>query len=187
MYTTALKCVLTPLGVQVVHGARQCLQDGTVVRTHPLGVQVVHGARQCLQDGARFALREELLPHDLVKQLAAFHQLRHEVDLVSVVKHLQHASAHCSVWPAIQAGHTAYVVVPQYSARQADHTAYVVRAPRYSAIQVGHTAYVVVPQYSAIQAGHTAYVVRVPRYSVIQAGHTAYVVLTLPMLSLDIQ
>ena len=60
------------------------------VRPHPLDVQVLQGLGDRVQHGARLSLREELLPQDLVQQLAALQQLRDQVDGAAVVKHLAH-------------------------------------------------------------------------------------------------
>lgn len=57
--------------------------------TYPLHVQVLHRLGDGVEDGAGLALREELLPQDLVQQLAALHQLRHQEHRAAVVVHLR--------------------------------------------------------------------------------------------------
>lgn len=51
-------------------------------------MQVLQGLGDGVEDGTGLALREELLPQDLVQQLAAFHQLRHQEDRAAIVVHL---------------------------------------------------------------------------------------------------
>lgn len=56
--------------------------------SYPLDMQVLQGLSDGVEDSAGLALRKELLPQDLVQQLTAFHQLRHQEDRAAIVIHL---------------------------------------------------------------------------------------------------
>ncbi len=62
--------------------------------SHPLAVQVVHGFGDGVKHSASLSLREELLPEDLIQQLAALHQLRHQIHEAALVVHLTHTHTH---------------------------------------------------------------------------------------------
>ena len=50
--------------------------------TYPALVEEADGGDDLLEDGPGLPLREELLPHDLVQQLAAPHELEHQAHLI---------------------------------------------------------------------------------------------------------
>ena len=54
-------------------------------------MQILDYVRDFLHDGSRLPFREEFLPEDFVQQLAASHQLEHEVDLVLLLEHVPQA------------------------------------------------------------------------------------------------
>ena len=81
-------CVCVSVSVSVSVSVCVCVCVCVRVPAHPLDVEVLQGLGDGVQHGARLSLREELLPQDLVQQLAALHQLRDQVDGAPVVKHL---------------------------------------------------------------------------------------------------
>ena len=52
------------------------------LQTYPALVEEPDGGDDLLEDGPGLPLREELLPHDLVQQLAATHELKHQENLM---------------------------------------------------------------------------------------------------------
>ncbi len=78
--------------------------------SHPLAVQVVHSFGDGVKHSASLSLREELLPEDLIQQLAALHQLRHQIHEAALVVHLTHTHTHLSEpHTAAAAGHQSRV------------------------------------------------------------------------------
>lgn len=63
-----------------------CRCDGV----YPVDMQILHSLGDGVEDGTGLPLREELLPEDLVQQLASLHQLRHQEHRAAVVVHLRH-------------------------------------------------------------------------------------------------
>lgn len=57
---------------------------------HPLAVEVVNSLGDGVEHSTGLSLREKLLPEDLVQQLPALHQLRHQVHVPALIIHLTH-------------------------------------------------------------------------------------------------
>lgn len=66
-------------------------------------MQVLQGLGDGVEDGAGLALREKLLPQDLVQQLATFHQLRHQENRAAIVVHLTEEGEEEELLPAASA------------------------------------------------------------------------------------
>lgn len=68
-------------------------------------MQVLQGLGDGVEDGAGLALREKLLPKDLVQQLTAFHQLRHQENRAAIVVHLTEEGEEEELLPAASVCH----------------------------------------------------------------------------------
>jgi len=65
---------------------RQDCMPERKLETYPVLVKILHHLRDRLQHGARLLFGEELLTEDLIQQFPSFHQLRHQKDVLAVIK-----------------------------------------------------------------------------------------------------